>query len=201
MHKWIIIGGGIQGMTLANFLRKQKAVTAEEIAIIDPHEEPLADWKRCTETISMPFLRSPFVHHLDVEPFSLTNHAKNSPFSEDASFFGRLKRPSLSLFHEHCEHLVREQHIRRSWIQGRVASINRIENGWHVQLEDGTEISGTNIVLAIGAGEQLHWPDWAQQLRADSPGSVYHVFDRELPEFNLSQAPFTVSAAALPRSI
>lgn len=192
MHKWIIIGGGIQGMTLANFLRKQKAVTAEEIAIIDPHEEPLADWKRCTETISMPFLRSPFVHHLDVEPFSLTNHAKNSPFSEDASFFGRLKRPSLSLFHEHCEHLVREQHIRRSWIQGRVASINRIENGWHVQLEDGTEISGTNIVLAIGAGEQLHWPDWAQQLRADSPGSVYHVFDRELPEFNLSQAPFTV---------
>ncbi|MBT2583246.1 FAD/NAD(P)-binding protein [Planococcus sp. ISL-109] len=192
MHTWIIIGGGIQGMTLANFLRKQKGATPEEIAIIDPHAEPLADWKRCTENISMPFLRSPFVHHIDVDPFSLNNHAKQSPFNEDASFLGRLKRPSLPLFHEHCDHLIREQEIHRSWIQGRVEAIKRLEDGWHVQLESGTAVSGTNIVLAIGAGEQLHWPQWAVQLQADSQDSVFHVFDRELPEFDALQAPFTV---------
>lgn len=192
MHTWIIIGGGIQGMTLATFLRKQKGITPEEMAIIDPHKEPLSEWKRCTEAISMPFLRSPFVHHLDVNPFSLNNHAKDSPFSEDASFLGRFKRPSLLLFHEHCEHLMREQDIRRSWIQGRVESIKRLEAGWKIQLTSGIQVSGANIVLAIGAGEQLHWPEWAQQLRTESPGSISHVFDRELPEFDASQAPFTI---------
>ncbi|MFP3322823.1 FAD/NAD(P)-binding protein [Planococcus sp. SIMBA_160] len=192
MHTWIIIGGGIQGMTLATFLRKQKEIAPEEMAIIDPHKEPLSEWRRCTEAISMPFLRSPFVHHLDVNPFSLNHHAKASPFSEEASFLGRFKRPSLLLFHEHCEHLMREQEIRRSWIQGRVASVKRSEDGWQVLLENGTTVSGANIVLAIGAGEQLHWPEWAQQLRAESPGSVFHVFDRERPDFDASQAPFTI---------
>lgn len=192
MHKWIIIGGGIQGMTLATFLRKQKGVTPEEMAIIDPHEEPLSEWKRCTEAISMPFLRSPFVHHLDVDPFSLNRHAKASLFGEGASFLGRFKRPSLLLFHEHCEHLVREQEIRRNWIQGRVESAKRLENGWQILLENGSLVRGANIVLAIGAGEQLHWPEWAQQLQTDSPGSIFHVFDKELPTFDASQAPFTI---------
>lgn len=192
MHNWIIIGGGIQGVTLANFLRKEKGMDPEEIAIIDPHPEPLADWKRCTETISMPFLRSPFVHHLDVEPFSLNHHAKQSQFSEDASFLGRLKRPSLLLFEEHCEHLIREQELSSSWIQGRVKSIERQGAGWAVRLEDGNGLQGANIVLAIGAGEQLHRPAWAERLQADSPGSVFHVFDRELPEFSTLQAPFAI---------
>ncbi|WP_237150291.1 FAD/NAD(P)-binding protein [Planococcus maritimus] len=199
MHKWIIIGGGIQGTTLATFLRKQKGVTPEEMAIIDPHKEPLSEWKRCTEAISMPFLRSPFVHHLDVDPFSLNRHAKASPFSEDASFLGRFKRPSLLLFHEHCEHLVREQEIRRSWIQGRVESVKRLENGWQIHLENGSLVRGANVVLAIGAGEQLHWPAWAQQLQTESPGSIFHVFDKELPKFDASQAPLQLSAAASQR--
>ena len=63
MYKWIIIGGGIQGTTMANFLLKQNKVSNDELAIIDPHTEPLANWKRCTNSISMPFLvkvRIPF---------------------------------------------------------------------------------------------------------------------------------------------
>lgn len=192
MYTWIIIGGGIQGMTLATFLRKQKKVSPEDIAIIDPHREPLADWKRCTEAISMPFLRSPFVHHLDVDPFSLNQHAKQSPFSEDASFFGRYKRPSLLLFHEHCTHLANEQELLRCWIQGRVKAINQDKEAWRVRLENGSAVSGKNIVLAIGAGEQLHWPDWARELQKESPGAVHHIFDPNLPDFNSLKAPFTV---------
>lgn len=33
-------------MTMANFLLKQNKVTSDELAIIDPHNEPLANWTR-----------------------------------------------------------------------------------------------------------------------------------------------------------
>lgn len=35
MFKWIIVGGGIQGTTLATFLLKTGKVTINELAIID----------------------------------------------------------------------------------------------------------------------------------------------------------------------
>jgi L-2-hydroxyglutarate oxidase LhgO len=69
MKKLIIIGGGIQGCTLAVHLLKMEKIKRKDLMIIDKNAKPLQNWTRCTETISMPFLRSPSVHHLDVNPF------------------------------------------------------------------------------------------------------------------------------------
>ncbi|WP_312094388.1 hypothetical protein [Niallia sp.] len=63
MFDWVIIGGGIQGITLATFLLKSGKTRIENMAIIDRHKVPLANWKSNPKVISMPFLRSPFVHH------------------------------------------------------------------------------------------------------------------------------------------
>ncbi|ANU09535.1 hypothetical protein A1A1_15873 [Planococcus antarcticus DSM 14505] len=192
MYKWIIVGGGIQGTTMANFLLKQHKVASDELAIIDPHTEPLANWNRYTNAISMPFLRSPSVHHIDVNPFSLEAFVKDNGHNEGSSFLGRLKRPSRLLFQDHCEHLVKDLSLKRSWVQGSVQTIDRAQNGWQVQLQSGQLLQGENMILAIGISEQLSWPEWAKKLKKDAVSSVYHIFDPALPDFKEMQAPFTV---------
>lgn len=51
MFDWIIVGGGIHGVTIANFLLE--AVSADKLAIVDPHEKLLADWDRRTKAVGM----------------------------------------------------------------------------------------------------------------------------------------------------
>nr|WP_326092391.1 hypothetical protein [Bacillus haynesii] len=80
---------------------KSGKVSIEDLAIIDPHERPLDIWKRNTERVRMEYLRSPSVHHIDVTPFSLQTYADKSQWAE--VFFGRYKRPALSLFNQHCD--------------------------------------------------------------------------------------------------
>ena len=82
MLEWIIIGGGIQGITMAAFLLKSGKTTVDQLAIVDRNEEPLARWKQCTEVISMPYLRSPSVHHLDVNPFSLQKYVEKEDWNK-----------------------------------------------------------------------------------------------------------------------
>ena len=103
MYKWVIVGGGVQGITMATFLLKQKKITISELAIVDPHSEPLEKWKRYTSSILMPYLRSPVVHHIDVETFSLQAFVKRKTYDWNTAFYGRFKRPSLQVFNEHCE--------------------------------------------------------------------------------------------------
>ncbi|HSP22074.1 MAG TPA: FAD/NAD(P)-binding protein [Planococcus sp. (in: firmicutes)] len=192
MYKWIIIGGGIQGITMASYLVKQKKANIDELIIIDQHAEPLANWRRCTNTISMPYLRSPGVHHLDVNPFSLEAFVKNNKYKESASFLGRFKRPSLLLFENHCDHLINDLSLKKAWVQGSVEAVSKISAGWQVHLQNTQAIQGKNLVLAIGNSEQLCWPEWAVKLRDRFKAPVHHVFDPLLPDFTDMQAPFTV---------
>lgn len=192
MYKWVIVGGGVQGITMATFLLKQKKVTISELVIVDPHSEPLENWKRCTSSISMPYLRSPVVHHIDVETFSLQAFVKRKTYDWNTAFYGRFKRPSLQVFNEHCEHIIEDLLLKNAWIQGRVRGANRMEGGWSVQLDNGQEILGENLVLAIGISEQPAWPEWAEALKKESYNSVYHIFDSDLPSFKQLKRPFTI---------
>ncbi|HSJ39095.1 MAG TPA: FAD/NAD(P)-binding protein [Planococcus sp. (in: firmicutes)] len=192
MFKWIIVGGGIQGITMASYLIKQKKVAVEDLIIIDQHAEPLANWRRCTNAISMPYLRSPAVHHLDVNPFSLGAFVKNNGDSESASFLGRFKRPSLLLFENHCDHLINDLALKQAWVQGSVEAVSKITSGWQVHLQNAEKLQGENLVLAIGNSEQLSWPEWAVTLKDQFQAPVHHIFDPALPDFGEMKAPFTV---------
>lgn len=192
MYEWIIVGGGIQGITMATFLLKRGKTTIDKLAIIDVHHEPLAQWKHCTNIISMPYLRSPSVHHLDDEPFSLQAFVENNLYDWNTAFYGRFKRPSLHTFNEHCEHIIDDLLLKEAWIQGRVRDANRTEEGWIVQLQNGQELTGQNLVLAIGISEQPLLPDWAEIIKKESGTSVYHIFDSDLPSFEQLKRPFTI---------
>ncbi|MFS0599311.1 FAD/NAD(P)-binding protein [Peribacillus frigoritolerans] len=115
MFKWIIVGGGIQGTTLATFLLKTGKVTINELAIIDKNARPLEKWEKRADIISMPYLRSPVVHHIDVKPDSLKSYVKRNKNEWPTALYGYYKRPSLDAFNEHCNQLMEEVAIKKSW--------------------------------------------------------------------------------------
>ena len=192
MFDWMIIGGGIQGVTLATFLLKTGKTTVDQMAIVDMNDEPLARWKQCTEVISMPYLRSPSVHHLDVKPFSLQTYVKKNGYDWNTVFYGRYKRPSLAAFNEHCEHLIEDLSLKQAWIQGKVIAVSKTEIGWTVHLSNGGELIGQKLVLAMGIGEQLDLPEWAEELKQNHESSVFHIFDGKLPAIEQLQGPITI---------
>ncbi|MFP3511214.1 NAD(P)-binding domain-containing protein [Peribacillus sp. SIMBA_075] len=190
MLEWIIIGGGIQGTTMATFLLKSGKTTVDQLAIVDRNEEPLARWKHCTEVISMPYLRSPSVHHLDVNPFSLQKYVERADWNNN--FYGQYKRPSLQSFNEHCAQVADDLSIKQAWVQGKVTSVCKTGQGWEVQLQNKRRLAGKKLVISIGIGEQHYWPDWALQLKQEHEGSIFHIFDENIPELTQLHGPITI---------
>jgi cation diffusion facilitator CzcD-associated flavoprotein CzcO len=193
MLQWIIIGGGIQGLTVATFLLKKNKTTINQLRIIDPNPKPLENWKRCTSTISMPYLRSPSVHHLDTEPFSLQTFSKKEhKYQPNTDFYGRYKRPSLHMFNDHCDHLIDDLDIQQAYVHSNVSNVEKSNGYWKVYLQNGKVFQTEKVVIAIGISDQLHLPEWASRLKEESSKSLYHVFDKELPPFEKMGRPFVV---------
>ncbi len=178
MKKWVIIGGGIQGCTMASYLRKSLHVRAHEMSIIDPKDIPLSNWRKFTNTVGMAYLRSPSIHHIDPSPFALEKYAKQHRHQEFVKFYAPYDRPDLHLFNQHCEEVLSEINVEKSWVQGRVVSLEKFRNNWIVLLESGEEITTANVVIAIGLSEQLRWPEWAKEGKAYG-ANIVHAFDQE----------------------
>ncbi|MBB5172601.1 FAD/NAD(P)-binding protein [Texcoconibacillus texcoconensis] len=190
MFEWIIIGGGIHGCTIANYLIKSGKTKSDNLRIVDPNPEPLFEWKRKTELIGMEFLRSPSVHHIDIDPFSLKKYAK---YRDKKSFYGPYDRPSLHLFKEHCNNTINEVDLHNSWVQGKVNNVTKETKSWRVQTTNDKEIYGENIVIAISMNHQLHLPDWVESLNTETEQEqIYHVFDERLTDINKLSPPVTV---------
>lgn len=178
MKEWTIIGGGIQGCTLANYLLKSKRTTTENLAIVDPNDSPLSTWNRCTSEIEMPFLRSPSIHHIDIDPFSLEKWAKSKEGKQYADFYGPYNRPSLMLFNHHCEHIFEEIQLKKSWVTGLVQQVIRKGSQWDITLSSGQQFKSKNTVLAMGLSDHPYWPEWAQKVQ-NMGADVHHIFDRQ----------------------
>lgn len=191
MYDWIVIGGGIHGCTIASFLLKNGKVRSEKLRIIDPYDEPMHSWKKKTETIGMEYLRSPSVHHIDVDPFSLQRYAYQRNFGE-RHFYGRYKRPSLQLFNEHSEFILKEVDLQHSWHKGMVNSIEKNQGFWKVRTGKVEELIAKNIVLSISINTQLNIPDWAHQLKSHLPNQVVHVFEESLANLSSLSPPVGV---------
>lgn len=191
MFKWLIIGGGIQGCTLATYLLRNKKTTIENMAIIDPHDKPLATWLRCTNTLEMPYLRSPSIHHIDVDPFGLEKFARSPQGRYLPRFTIPYDRPSLELFNRHCQQTFEETQMLKCWIQGRAVAMERLKNGWRVILSNGQEMTGQHVVLAMGLSEHPYYPEWAKHIQV-SGGPITHVFDKDIPDLNDLPRPIMV---------
>lgn len=169
---WLIIGGGIHGVHIAARLLGEADVDRERIRIVDPSERLLSRWLSCTKTTGMEHLRSPSVHNLDLNPWSLKQYAKKRTDLEFKIFERPYDRPHLQLFNDHCDRVISSFGLSELHVQARALSCDVDCDGVVVRLSEGTELSARNVVLAMGGGEQLEWPEWT---RKDDP-RVHHVF-------------------------
>jgi len=170
---WLIIGGGIHGVHIAARLLGQAKVAPDQLRILDPGERLLERWRTCTETTGMTHLRSPSVHHLDLNPWSLLRFAGQRRSRKPGLFAPPYNRPNLALFNAHCDRVIETFEIDNLHIRARATSCALDCDGIEVQLSTGDVIAARNIVLAIGASHQPEWPEWAP--REDA--RVHHVFD------------------------
>ena len=173
---WLIIGGGIHGVHIAARLLGESGVAPERLRIVDPGDRLLAHWRSCTATTGMTHLRSPGVHHLDLDPFSLLHFAgkrKKRKRRKTRLLAPPYDRPALALFNAHCDRVVETFGLANLHIQDRATKCSVDRAGVGVQLASGREIAAQHLVLAIGASEQPEWPDWAPRSHA----RVHHVFE------------------------
>ncbi|MDA8018924.1 MAG: FAD/NAD(P)-binding protein [Thermoanaerobaculia bacterium] len=174
---WLIIGGGIHGVHIAARLLGDVGVSPDRLRIVDPGDRLLARWRTCTATTGMSHLRSPAVHHLDLDPWSLEDFADQWRSREREIFAPPYNRPALALFNEHCDKVVETFGLADLHIQDRATRCAVGCDGVNVQLSTGREIAAQNLVLAIGASEQPEWPDWAPR----NHPRIRHVFE---PKFD-----------------
>ena len=170
---WLIVGGGIHGVHLATRLIAERGVQAERLRIIDPADYLLSRWRACTATVGMTHLRSPAVHHLDLESNALRRFAGKSKNRKSNAFTGRYNRPSLELFNAHCDKVVDRYGLADVHVKARALACAVQPDGVVVELSDGSQLSSERTVLAIGANEQPLWPVWAPR----DHGRIDHVFD------------------------
>ncbi|MEE2971721.1 MAG: FAD/NAD(P)-binding protein [Planctomycetota bacterium] len=170
---WLIIGGGIHGVHIATRLMADADIPADRLRIVDPGPRLLARWHDCTRTTGMTYLRSPSVHHLDVAPMSLQNFAGTRQRRDKTLFTAPYDRPSLQLFNDHCDKLTRDLGLANLQIRASASACVPGNDGVTVSLSDGRTIHTRNVVLALGAGDQPAWPDWAPR----DHDRVHHVFE------------------------
>lgn len=175
--EWAIIGGGIHGTHLAVQLINTAGVSAQKIRIIDPNPVLLRSWQRCSGNTGMGYLRSPAVHHLDSDPWSLLRYARdNHNISEiDELFAPPFNRPSVALFAAHCADVVSRNALNELHVQDTATAISLSCDAASVRLSSGSTIHTDRVLLAMGAAGQPQWPAWARQLR-DNGAQVQHVF-------------------------
>jgi len=169
---WLIIGGGIHGVHIAARLLGEADVNPERLRIVDPGERLLERWRVCTERTGMTHLRSPSVHNLDLNPFSLMRAAGERKSRKKGLFAPPYDRPKLGFFNEHCDGVIETFGLNALHIRARAVTCSVDCEGVVVGLSTGAAVSTANVVLAMGAGEQPVWPAWAPE----EDSRVHHVF-------------------------
>ncbi|MFO0590244.1 MAG: FAD-dependent oxidoreductase [Polyangiaceae bacterium] len=186
MLDWLVIGGGVHGTHLTLHLMRRGRVPQDRIRILDPHAVPLARWTSCTKNCGMGFLRSPFVHHIDLPADSLMHFTDKGIGKALKSFIDPFYRPSTPLFYAHSDHVIRKNKIEEMRIIGRAEGLSEIEGGYRVETAQGS-IEARKILLAISPMDSPLWPEWALALK-QSGAPIDHVFamdfDRQkMPDF------------------
>jgi len=174
MLDWLIVGAGVQGITLAVALAASKASRPERIVLLDPTPSPLANFYARAHACGMTHLRSPAAHTIAGSPTALIEFARSAENLPPAArtIGGRSSRPSLELFKAHVNWNL-ETHLKGvRHVCDRALTVDATGHGYRVHCLHGA-LETKRIVLALGAGDCLSTPDWA----TDPAIPSHHVLD------------------------
>lgn len=179
MHfEWLIIGGGIHGVHAAARLIDSGYVSANELGILDPEPSLLGRWRARAATTGMTYLRSPAVHHLDIDPWSLLHFAGKGKKRDRKLFAPPYDQPALELFNKHCDRVIERYELASAHIRGHANELHVRQDHVEVITADGAFLA-QNIILALGAGEAVDVPEWAEELGE----RAHHVYDANFQEW------------------
>lgn len=129
MLDWLIIGGGIHGTHLAHALTHGLGIPPDAVRILDPNDRLLAAWSRRTANTGMRYLRSPRVHHIDIDPRSLEHFAQTQGDEPSDLWIDPYYRPSYALFQNHFQYVIDTYQLDRLHIRGQAMALHRVEGG------------------------------------------------------------------------
>jgi len=178
--EWLIIGGGVHGVHLAVSLLGKAEISRDSLRILDPAPALMSQWKRRAANTGMKHLRSPGVHHLDLDPWSLLHFGGANPRGRGGArgLFARpYNRPATALFGKHCDHLIEGHGLSELHIKDAATNIDLSCDQVSVTLTSGAVLTARRIILAIGNGSAPFWPEWARTLRRAGK-HVHHVFEQ-----------------------
>ncbi len=170
---WLIVGGGIHGVHIAARLLSDAGVAPEQLLIVDPGERLLERWRDCTQITGMRHLRSPSVHHLDLDPWALQRFAGKKKNRKRGLFAPPYDRPALKLFNAHCDRVISDLQLDDLHLRARVVDLRLDCDSVKATLSTGEEVEALHVVLALGAAEHTERPHWAPQ----GDPRVQHIFE------------------------
>ena len=185
---WLIVGGGIHGVHLATRLLQEGGLDPGRLCIVDPAPRQLSRWRTQTSRVGMTHLRSPVMHHLDTEPYSLAEFASERGRGSSRDFLPPNDRPSLELFNDHCQSVIDRYCLARRHLRGTVREVGMGSSGVLVRLAEGNRLHADRLILAIGAGDHLAWPSWAPRRHP----ALRHVLDERNPDYRGRTGPVAV---------
>jgi len=169
-----IVGGGVHGTHLAIRLLNAGIVDRQRLRICDP-DGLLANLRRQCKQCGMTEFRSPLVHHIATDPFSLREFARRHGRTDEliATEVGG-DRPTVSLFFDHAE-WVYEKHDLESLVEStRATAIT--DNANHVEIETTNGRHTAHWCLLAVGNRRRNQPAWAEEIVSSAP--VNHVWDR-----------------------
>jgi len=168
----VIVGGGVHGVHLAVRLLEANLVDLDGLRIVEP-EGLLAGFREQCARCGMTELRSPFVHHVGNDPFSLRDYARATDRTDEfaPSEFGA-DRPSVSLFLDHAESVCAEYDLESAVVESRVTALTNRETTVEIQTADG-ELAAEWCLLAVGHGASYTMPAVVEDLPPTA--TVSHV--------------------------
>ncbi|QLK86795.1 FAD/NAD(P)-binding protein [Staphylococcus sp. 17KM0847] len=156
MYEWLIVGGGVHATTIALQLR-YLGLSTKELCIVDAHGELMAHFRTQTTRLSMPYLRSPLVHHCYPEPFDLKKFAKREQYTQ--AMIGHYQRPRLDMFFDHTAYWIEQYDLEQCHICQRAIDIYENDGHWCVTLDNGEVVQTRHVVLAMGTHETPYIPE------------------------------------------
>ena len=172
---YVIVGGGVHGTHLAVRLLTRTGLTRSDILIVEPRGELLASFRQQCRQCGMATLRSPFVHHVGVDPFSLRDFARGQDRTDELlpSKTGG-DRPTVDLFFDHADWLVERHGLDSMVVPARAVDMSRQQRSLVVETTRG-DLRAGRCVLALGHGGAYQRPGWATSLPDGAP--LVHVWD------------------------
>ncbi|MBC60849.1 MAG: hypothetical protein CMP11_00160 [Zetaproteobacteria bacterium] len=174
-YDWVVIGGGIHGTHVGLRLLANKKVEPASLIIVDPEPKLLNNWEKQTAATKMKSLRSPLLHNIAEDPFSLKRFAGKKPKSRKGKFSYPYNRPSIDVFNSHCKFLIKESGLESLHVQEKVKFVNICKDHVDLVTVGGRIFQAKKVVLALGQSEKINIPLWAQV----KSSRVMHIFSSD----------------------